>query len=86
MGGRRPKAAVPPFWAGRPKAAPPLLAPEAPGPGGLGGGSPPGRPAPQKYLTYLCWNPVHYEVVMWVLVARAHVLFSVGGRGRHKIV
>ena len=40
MGGRRPKAAALPFWAGRPKAAPPLLAPEAPGPGGLGGGSP----------------------------------------------
>ena len=47
-GGRRPSAAAPPFWG-------PLLAPEAPGPGGLGGGSPPGRPAPQKFVTNLCW-------------------------------
>ena len=40
MGARRPKAAGPPFWAGRPEAAPPLLTPEAPGPGGLGGRNP----------------------------------------------
>ena len=37
MGGRRPSAAAPPFRE-------PPLAPEAPGPRGLGGGAPPGRP------------------------------------------
>ena len=51
-GERRPKAAAHPFWAGRPKAAPPLLAPEAPGPGGLGGGSPPSKASPPE-LCYL---------------------------------
>ena len=54
---RWPSAAASPFWAGRPEAAPPLLAPEAPGPGGLGGGSPPGRPIPPKVCYLLCWWP-----------------------------
>ena len=48
-------------WRGRrPKAAPTLLAPEAPGPGGLvglgpGGREPPRKASPQNYVTYLCW-------------------------------
>ena len=45
MGGRWPSAAAPPFWG-------PLLAPEAPGPGCLWGGSPPRKASPPE-LCYL---------------------------------
>ena len=47
LGGLRPPRPA----GGRPPA------PEAPGPGGLGGRSPPGRPAPQNYVTSLCRWP-----------------------------